>query len=133
MIGRVPPAIAAFAARRMFVGELPELATFVVVLAEDEDGGGDRLELQRAFAFDEQDRRLGHDTYCVCTEDGATSYGGVSGWSLASGRLAIRFDDTAAAVFGARGFAIAVAAADHAELVAGLARVLGLAGARSSA
>jgi hypothetical protein len=58
-----------FRANAVAAVELPELETFAVVLAEEPDGG-ERLELQKAFSFDEQDRRLGMDTYCLSTETG---------------------------------------------------------------
>jgi hypothetical protein len=52
--------------------------TFVVLLLENRDGSGRRLELQRASDYSDQDRQLGLDTYCIVTETQATHYGGVT-------------------------------------------------------
>lgn len=85
---------------------MADLNCFVIVLAEHADGTGERLELQRAITFDEQDRALGQDTYCLTTSDGATRYGGVRSHDLADGRLQIQLDDDAAATLGVDGFVI---------------------------
>jgi Immunity protein 10 len=50
----------------------------IVGLAEHRDGTGLSLVFQRALTFDEQDRAMGTDTFCVSDEWGATVYGGVS-------------------------------------------------------
>jgi hypothetical protein len=89
-----------FEAHAVNASEIPELDVFVVVLAEEPDGSGRRLELQRALEIDEQDRELGQDTYCVCTEDGACCYGGVASWSLVGDELRILLDARAATTLG---------------------------------
>lgn len=70
---------------------------FSVTLAEHPNGEeGPVLELQRGLSFDEQDRRLGQDTYCLSVNCGeATHYGGVVSWSLRERVLEIRLDDGA--------------------------------------
>lgn len=68
------PELVARVARVTDVGDPPVL---VAALAEAEDGSGFGLMFQLASVFDEQDRKLGMDTYCICTSDGATHYGGV--------------------------------------------------------
>ena len=68
--------------------------TFVVVLAETPHGDA-RIEIQRGLAFDSQDKALGMDTYCLCTEVG-THYGGVESWRVNEGRLQMKLDDAAA-------------------------------------
>jgi len=95
-----------FVAKAVAVAELTELETFVVFLAENPDGSGERLELQRALAFDAQDQRLGQDTYCIVNESQATSYGGVTSWRLLEATLEIVLDDRAAKVFGVDGFLV---------------------------
>lgn len=62
----------------------------VASAAEGADGSGFRLEFQLASVFDEQDRRTGMDTYCVCTSEGAAHYGGVV--AVAFEEAAIKFD-----------------------------------------
>jgi hypothetical protein len=115
-----------FTGRAVAVQELHDLNAFVVVLAENPDGSGARLELQKALSFDEQDRTLGLDTYCLCTEAGATCYGGVIAWTLGPNALEIRLEADAAETLGAPGFAIDFPSEDFAALRGGLTRVLGL-------
>jgi Immunity protein 10 len=116
-----------FTATAVASTEIPDLDAFVVVLAENMDGSGLRLELQRGLSFDEQDKRLGQDTYCLCTEQGATHYGGVKSWRLKDDELEIDLDDKAAADLGvAGGFVVElkVDKATMARLEEGLNRVL---------
>ncbi len=80
--------------------ELPELKVFAIVLAEEEDGGGKRLELQRSLSSDEQDQKLEQDTYCLSTHQGAVHYGGVESWELRPGSLELRLDAAAAEALG---------------------------------
>jgi hypothetical protein len=109
----------------MAAQELHDLNAFVVVLAEDPDGSGARLELQKALSFDEQDRMLGMDTYCLCTEAGAACYGGVTAWTVGPNALEIRLDADAAETLGTPGFAIDFPPEEYTALRDGLARVLG--------
>jgi hypothetical protein len=92
-----------FKAKEVAAVELSDLNTFAVVLAEGPDGNGSRLEIQRALSFDGQDRQLGLDTYCLCTEDGATHYGGVTSWTLNQSVLEVRLDTKAATALGVEG------------------------------
>jgi len=104
----------------------PALNTLSVVLAERVDRVGRRLELQTALAFDEQDRRLGQDTYCLSVENGATCYGGVSLWRLTAGSLEVQLDARAEGALGVEGgFLIHVAPESVAVLREALPRVLG--------
>ena len=68
--------------------------TFVVMLAESPHGDV-RIEIQRGLAFDAQDKALGMDTYCLCTEAG-THYGGVESWRVDEGSLQMILDEAAA-------------------------------------
>ena len=80
--------------------QIDDLNAYVLILYERLDGSGERIELQRALSFDEQDRTLGMDTYCVCVASGATHYGGVRSWDLSGNRLAFEFSVPAAAALG---------------------------------
>ena len=66
-----------FIATSVAAANVQDLNALVVLFAENPDGSGARLELQRALSFDAQDCQLSHDTYCLSTETGATYYGGV--------------------------------------------------------
>lgn len=116
-----------FTARAVAAEELPDLETFAVVFAENVDGSGQRLELQRSLPPNEDEEDEDMQTYCVCTEDGACCYGGVTGWSLDGARFELRLDERAARVFGADGFVVTLeedpAVANDPALRAGLARV----------
>jgi hypothetical protein len=115
-----------FRAKVVAAAELPDLNTFAVVLAEDGDGSGLRLEIQKALSFDEQDRRLGLDTYCLCTEAGATYYGGVTSWTLTEGSLELRLDEKAAEVLGVEGgFVVNFAPERLPAIKEGVERILG--------
>ncbi|HTN88573.1 MAG TPA: Imm10 family immunity protein, partial [Sorangium sp.] len=99
---------------------------FVVILAEYPDGSGARLEIQKPLSSDEQDRRLGLDTYCLCTEDGATHYGGVTSWALTQSSLEILLDAKAADALGVEGgFVVDFSPESRTALKDGLDRVLG--------
>jgi hypothetical protein len=89
-------------ARVVAAVEPPDLETFTVVMAESPDGEGERLEFHKADSFDEQDRMLGMDTYCLCTESG-TTYGGVVSWTLSHDSLEVRLDQKAASDLGIEG------------------------------
>jgi hypothetical protein len=115
-----------FKAKAVAPVELPDLNTFAVVLAEEPDGSGARLEIQKSLSFDEQDRRLGLDTYCLCTEEGATYYGGVTSWTLTQDSLEVRLDAQAAKALGVQGgFVVNFATENLPILKEGLQKVLG--------
>ena len=80
-----------------------EIGAEYLVLAEHEDGSGERVELQRPLVVTDDDRRLGTDTYCLVNEGGVTHYGGVEGWSLDDSSLELRLDQEAARILGAEG------------------------------
>jgi len=105
--------------------ELADMNVLAVIVAENEDGSGACLEVQRALSFDEQDRVLGQDTYCIRTETGATHYGGVTSWAVTANVLEVRLDAEAAAELGVQeGFLIAIKP-DHVQMLQeGLTRVV---------
>ena len=86
-------------ASAVFCGELADDVLGIVV-AEEESGEGARLEIQRAKVFDEEDRALRHDTYCLSLHTGATVYGGVSRWRLTPGVLSLELSAEAAETLG---------------------------------
>lgn len=51
------------------------------------DSSGDTFEIQRAFAFDQQDRELAMETYCLVVQASATCYGGISEWLISDDTL----------------------------------------------
>jgi hypothetical protein len=116
-----------FTARALVATDLPDLNVFSVVLAENRDGGGRRLEIQRSTSFSEQDKKLGQDTYCISTDAGASHYGGISSWRLVENRLEIQLDAQAAMVLGVSGgFAVRFEASEEerGSLREGLLKVL---------
>ncbi len=114
-----------FRASAVSVGELPDVNAFCVLLAEKEDGSGARLEIQRGLAFDDQDRELGQDTYCLGDENGASHYGGVISWELSSGLLRLDLDEAATQEMDVDGgYLVEVKRADEAQLRVGLERML---------
>jgi hypothetical protein len=103
-----------FSAWTVGAAEIAEFEALVAVFAEHSDGTGSRLELQRAITFDEQDKKLGHDTYCLSTETGATYYGGVESWTLDATLLELLLAEEAAQALGVQdGFRIRLAAANQ--------------------
>jgi hypothetical protein len=91
-----------FTVRRVGLVEFPEVVefpmeeTYLVGLAEDEDGGGRNLIFQLAYTYDEQDVRLGQDTYCITDEVAAVVYGGVTACVLDGRQLYLHFTPEAA-------------------------------------
>jgi hypothetical protein len=113
-----------FTVRGASAVELPDLGAFVAVLAEHPDGSGQRLEIQCALEFDEQDRALGMDTYCLCMDSGATHYGGIIRHDLSPPWLTIVLDARAAEALGTRGYRLhlAVDPAGFLAILAGIQR-----------
>jgi len=107
--------------------DVSDLAVFAVIVAENQDGSGCRIEIQRSHSFSEEDRRLGQDTYCVSTAAGASCYGCVSSWCLKGDVLEIHLDGKAARCLGvAGGFLVRLEASEEElqTLREGLLRVL---------
>ena len=96
-----------FRAEAVFAGEIPNADCDAVILSEHSDGrSGRRLEIQRAWSFSAQDKRLGQDKYAICTEDGTTHYGGIVAWRLLGNRLELSLDSDAADVFSVDMFSV---------------------------
>jgi hypothetical protein len=86
--------------RAGLVGEIedPEEGNYTIVVAEDDQGVGEHVEFQGSDEFDEQDVRLGMDTYCMVVHPwNACAYGGVLWWGLRDRVLEVRLDDTTSA------------------------------------
>lgn len=115
----------AFRADAVAATVLDDVGTFVVVLAQNVDGSGERLEVQRALEFDDRDRRLGEDTYCISDSSGATSYGGVLSWELKRGALHLLLTEPCARVMGVAGYIVDYPPEHEALLQAGLQRAIG--------
>jgi hypothetical protein len=91
----------AFTAKGVAATTMEDADCRVVALAEDPNGdGGPVLQIQRALAHDEQDRRLGFDTHCLCDERGASVYGGVLSYSLEGSTLTMRVNQKTQDVIG---------------------------------
>ena len=89
-----------FDASQFAVERLDDLNALVVVIAERGDGGGQRLELQRALQASPEDQRLGMDTYCICTADGASYYGGIIKWEVQPNGIIFALQPDAALALG---------------------------------
>jgi hypothetical protein len=73
-----------FVVRQVAVETYEDLNAEAVAISESiEEGDYMVLTFQRGLSYDDQDRNLGMDTYCVSDERGATSYGCVVSWVIA--------------------------------------------------
>ena len=80
-----------------------------LVIAELPDASGTRFEVQRSGTFDEQDRTLGMDQYCLMMDSGASHYGGVIGWHVDEANvLRVTLDDRAATALATSSIEIAL-------------------------
>ncbi|HET9782699.1 MAG TPA: Imm10 family immunity protein [Candidatus Dormibacteraeota bacterium] len=82
---------------------LAEINAQTVVLRELSSGEGDGIDFQRALSFDDQDRRLGQDTYAITTPSGRAFYGGLRGVELEGSVLCLWLTDEAASTLGLDG------------------------------
>jgi hypothetical protein len=88
-----------FAVRRVAVDFLPDEEIYVVALSEYLDGEGRSLVIQRATSFDEQERRLGLDSYSLSDELGATMFGAIDRCILSGNSLTLGLRPEAAETF----------------------------------
>ncbi|MEN0067633.1 MAG: Imm10 family immunity protein [Myxococcota bacterium] len=63
--------------RAAFFGTADTFDGWMAAVAEQADGSGFALHFLRARTFDDEDEALGQATYCLTTNEGSTSYGGV--------------------------------------------------------
>lgn len=68
----------------------------ILVLAEEPEGEGWTLEIQRARHFDHRDRTLGQDDHCVVLDAARVRYGALERAEVRDGRLRLRFTPEAA-------------------------------------
>ena len=98
----------------------------VAAVAEREDGTGRALMFQAGEEPpDEQDVRLGMDTYCVVTDDQGTAYGCVRELSIDGDRMRVVVSDEALADLGLSHGVIQVRLAVPSESVEVLREYLG--------
>lgn len=98
---RVETGMDSFTARGVAATTIEDTNCRVVALAEDPNGdGGPVLQIQRSLTHDDQDRRLGFDTYCLSDERGASIYGGVLSYSLEGSTLTMRVNQKTRDVLG---------------------------------
>lgn len=107
--------------------ELSDLETFLVAFAENADGSGGSFDLQITIAPpDEQDVRLGMDTYCITVDAGPTCYGGIERCTFHGSIVSFELTPQAADALGIAkeiAFDITDAVCDRGEIEAGLRRV----------
>jgi Immunity protein 10 len=98
----------------------------VLYIAEDRNSTDGLLEVQRAFEFDQQDRDLGQDTYCLVVDTGPVHYGGVERWTAIDGGVRMQLSAPAAEALGLeRDLEIRLPDPEHHALVVdALARLL---------
>lgn len=75
---------------------MPEVNTFVVILADDPESPDEWIELQRGLEYDDQDRPEGLDTHCIVVGGGATHYGGVVSCAIREQGLEVELTPEAA-------------------------------------
>lgn len=95
-----------FAAQSVGILEPNDCDGTLVLVLEEGEAPGHRLEIQRALEFDQQDINLGMDTYCLVTESGATHYGGIQDWVVNVNQVDIELDLVACQQLGTSGFLI---------------------------
>ena len=95
-----------------------------LVLAEHPDGSGRWLEVQRPMQAGEQDVALGHDRYCLVTEEQTTHYGGVLAWRIEGSTLHLELTEEASRAIGASGFRITLPKSERAMVQRALLMLL---------
>lgn len=113
-----------FTARAVACQFFDDLDTYELILAEESDGGGGRLEIQRPLSPTDDDLDLGQDTYCIVVHTGACHYGGIAAWKVDSTGLNIRLTDEAAQVFGTCQFRVVLPRDRTAEVEAAMRRIV---------
>jgi hypothetical protein len=80
------------------VAEVPELDCRMVLFASDDGTPVGTLEVQAAYSYDEQDRLLGTDTYCLVVDGVASVYGGLARWTVGEDHVTFHLTPAAAGV-----------------------------------
>lgn len=79
------------------VGYVLDVEDNYEALVVRDEQGDDWIEFQRALRYDDQDRELGMDTYCLVRGGSAAYYGGLISWRLRYGILQLQLDADASA------------------------------------
>ena len=79
------------------VGYVLDVEDNYEALVVRDEQGEDWIEFQRALTYDDQDRELGMDTYCLVRGGSAAYYGGLISWKLRYGILQLQLDADASA------------------------------------
>lgn len=114
--------------RRAAAVTWPEINTQAVILRELPSGEGRGIDFQRPLHFDDQDRRLGQDTYCVTLPSGPTVYGGLNAAEVQHSVLHLTLTDEAARDLGLTRdvfLRLEVSPEEFAAVIDGLRTVLG--------
>ena len=108
------------------VGDLEDLDSYAVSLAEHPDGTGWALIISRAYEFTDEDIAQGMGTYAISTHEGRTHYGGIKGWQRNGVEFEVDVDEATVEDLGLEErFSLIVADDSTADTVeAGLQRVL---------
>jgi hypothetical protein len=115
-----------FTAHAGAVEVLEDYNTFLVVLAESEDGEAARLEFQRSIEPDDDDIARGSQAYCLVTQMHASCYGGVEWWNVNKKVLNLLLAESTADTLGTTcriAIAMELPQSDIDAIVAGLERV----------
>jgi hypothetical protein len=121
--------IGGFVARGAAIEESNLDQTFMVSLAEQENGAGESITIAIMLVNSQQDIDLGLDTYCVSNGWGATVYGGITAYRMDDRRLTLYLSqDAARRLKTRRTFVIDLQIGDDdiEKLRRGLARILGV-------
>lgn len=113
--------------RAVGFGPLDGGAGLLAAVAEGADGSGFSIQFSRAASWDQQDRDLGMDTYCISTSEGATYYGGVVEMTAGSGFIDVDLKPKAArTLYLPQRFRLSLAVDDDvvSRFVGGMAEIL---------
>lgn len=78
------------------VAEVPELDCRMVLFAQEFNTPFRTLEIQASYRYDDRDRALGTDTYCLVVDGGGPIYGGVTRWEVTSREVRLQLTPRAA-------------------------------------
>lgn len=87
-----------FKVTTLYVGEIEDADTYVVMVGDQKPEPQEWLQLQRSLVEDDQDVELGMDTYCLVMSAGPVHYGGVTSCVLTEQTLRLELDQLAAQV-----------------------------------
>ena len=115
--------------RAVYFGPLDGGDGLLAAVAEGADGSGFSIQFSRFASWDEQDRELGMDTYCISTGEGPSHYGGVLRMRAGRGFLDLDLEPRAAkTLYVPQEFRLSLAVDEHtaSNFLAGMAEILAL-------